>query len=59
MHRNLIKAFKMSTQKFTAQVNKINDRLAQFPPRDDRNPQEKLANDKIMDILENVMPKLW
>eukprot|EP00957_Ditylum_brightwellii_P116541 8889610-Ditylum_brightwellii.AAC.1 len=33
----------MSTCKFVAQVNKVNEIVAQFPPRDDRNPQEKLA----------------
>eukprot|EP00957_Ditylum_brightwellii_P206400 15348253-Ditylum_brightwellii.AAC.2 len=59
MHRNLIKPFNMSMCKFVARVNKINKRLAQFLPRDDGTPQEKLADDKIMDILENAMPKSW
>eukprot|EP00957_Ditylum_brightwellii_P137365 10472597-Ditylum_brightwellii.AAC.1 len=59
MCRNLIKPFKMSIQEFVAQVNKINKRLAQFLPRDDKTSQEKIADDKIMVILENTMPTLW
>eukprot|EP00957_Ditylum_brightwellii_P061731 4684326-Ditylum_brightwellii.AAC.1 len=49
----------MSLHNFVAHVNTINKRLAQFPPRDDRTPQEKLVNNKIMDILENAIPKSW
>eukprot|EP00957_Ditylum_brightwellii_P144634 11018077-Ditylum_brightwellii.AAC.1 len=49
----------MSIRTFIALVNKINKRIAQFPPRDDRTPQENLADDELMDILENVMPKSW
>eukprot|EP00957_Ditylum_brightwellii_P087307 6645069-Ditylum_brightwellii.AAC.2 len=56
--RALIKHFKMSTHKFVACVNKINKQLAQFPPRDNRTPQEKLADDKITDILKNTIPKM-
>eukprot|EP00957_Ditylum_brightwellii_P062705 4758900-Ditylum_brightwellii.AAC.1 len=47
----------MSLQIFVARVNKSNDQLEQFPPRDDRTPQVKLAGKKLMDILENAMPK--
>eukprot|EP00957_Ditylum_brightwellii_P116877 8915445-Ditylum_brightwellii.AAC.1 len=59
MHRNLIKPFKMSMHSFVTCVNKINKRLMQFSPRDDMTPQQKLADDKIMDILENAMSKTW
>eukprot|EP00957_Ditylum_brightwellii_P192898 14687466-Ditylum_brightwellii.AAC.1 len=37
----------------------MNDQLAQFLSRDDRNPKEKIANDKIMDIFDDAMPKSW
>eukprot|EP00957_Ditylum_brightwellii_P196842 14997681-Ditylum_brightwellii.AAC.1 len=42
MPRALVKPYKMSLCTFVASVNEINERLAQFPPRDDRTPQEKL-----------------
>eukprot|EP00957_Ditylum_brightwellii_P062090 4712335-Ditylum_brightwellii.AAC.1 len=54
-----VKPYKMSIQTFIAKVNKINDQLEQFPPRDDGTPQVKLADDKLMEILENAMLKLW
>eukprot|EP00957_Ditylum_brightwellii_P102413 7806321-Ditylum_brightwellii.AAC.1 len=37
----------------------MNDRLEQFPPRDNVTPQVKLAEDKLMDIIENAVPKSW
>eukprot|EP00957_Ditylum_brightwellii_P066748 5065551-Ditylum_brightwellii.AAC.1 len=37
----------------------MNDRLEQFLPRDDGTPQVKLTEDKLMDILENAVPKSW
>eukprot|EP00957_Ditylum_brightwellii_P079332 6031459-Ditylum_brightwellii.AAC.1 len=37
----------------------MNDRLEQFLPRDNGTPQVKLAEDKLMDILENAVPKSW
>eukprot|EP00957_Ditylum_brightwellii_P193198 14710726-Ditylum_brightwellii.AAC.1 len=37
----------------------MNDRLEQFPPRDNGTPQVNLAEDKLMDILENAVPKSW
>eukprot|EP00957_Ditylum_brightwellii_P189950 14461027-Ditylum_brightwellii.AAC.1 len=40
-------------------VNKMNDQLEQFLPRNDRTHQVKLAEDKLIDILENVVPKSW
>eukprot|EP00957_Ditylum_brightwellii_P131619 10038167-Ditylum_brightwellii.AAC.1 len=49
----------MSTHTFIACVNKINKGIVQLLPRDDGTPQEKLTDDEIMDILENVIPKLW
>eukprot|EP00957_Ditylum_brightwellii_P028354 2141269-Ditylum_brightwellii.AAC.1 len=57
MRRVLIKPYKMSLQTFIARINKINDWLEQFLPRDDRTPQVKLADNKLMDILKNAMPK--
>eukprot|EP00957_Ditylum_brightwellii_P035284 2676019-Ditylum_brightwellii.AAC.1 len=59
MCRVLIEPFKMSTCNFIIHVNKINKILVQFPPRDDRTPQEKLVNYDIIDILENTMPRSW
>eukprot|EP00957_Ditylum_brightwellii_P026987 2040315-Ditylum_brightwellii.AAC.1 len=55
----LAKAMMYSTCKFVGRVNEINKWLALFPPRDDRTPQEKLDDDKIMDILESASPKAW
>eukprot|EP00957_Ditylum_brightwellii_P133862 10207315-Ditylum_brightwellii.AAC.1 len=37
----------------------MNDCLEQFPFRDNRTSQVKLAEDKLMDILENKVPKSW
>eukprot|EP00957_Ditylum_brightwellii_P176689 13457438-Ditylum_brightwellii.AAC.1 len=37
----------------------MNDHLEQFPPRDNRTPQVKLAEDKLMDINENAVPRSW
>eukprot|EP00957_Ditylum_brightwellii_P034511 2617014-Ditylum_brightwellii.AAC.1 len=55
----LAKPMQYNTCKFVIQVNEINKWFALFPPRDDRTPQEKLDNDKIMDILESTSPKDW
>eukprot|EP00957_Ditylum_brightwellii_P092622 7053110-Ditylum_brightwellii.AAC.2 len=55
----LIKPYRTSLQTFIAQVNKINDWLEQFLPRDNGTPQFKLADSKLMDILKNTMPKFW
>eukprot|EP00957_Ditylum_brightwellii_P009938 749475-Ditylum_brightwellii.AAC.1 len=49
----------MSLCTFVTCVNKITERLTQFPPRDDGTSQEKLADNKLMDILESAMPKSW
>eukprot|EP00957_Ditylum_brightwellii_P211490 15366226-Ditylum_brightwellii.AAC.1 len=40
-------------------VNKMNNHLEQFLPRDNRSPQVKLVEDELMDILENAVPKSW
>eukprot|EP00957_Ditylum_brightwellii_P024251 1829329-Ditylum_brightwellii.AAC.1 len=37
----------------------MNGQLEQFPPRDDGTPQVKLVEDKLIDILENSVPKSW
>eukprot|EP00957_Ditylum_brightwellii_P163919 12479376-Ditylum_brightwellii.AAC.2 len=55
----MMKPHNMSLHAFVARVNKMNDRLEQFPPRDNGTPQVKLAEDKLMDILENAVPKSW
>eukprot|EP00957_Ditylum_brightwellii_P007743 585691-Ditylum_brightwellii.AAC.1 len=44
MQRGLIKLYKMSLQTFIARVNEINDWIEHFPPRDDKTPQIKLAD---------------
>eukprot|EP00957_Ditylum_brightwellii_P150646 11470011-Ditylum_brightwellii.AAC.1 len=49
----------MSLCAFVASVNEMNNYLEQFPPRDNVTPQAKLAEDKLMDILEKVVPKSW
>eukprot|EP00957_Ditylum_brightwellii_P041533 3145446-Ditylum_brightwellii.AAC.1 len=59
MWRALTKPYKMSLQFFVARFNKINDQLEQFLPRNDGTPQVKLAGSKLMDVLENAMPKSW
>eukprot|EP00957_Ditylum_brightwellii_P039614 2996141-Ditylum_brightwellii.AAC.2 len=55
----LMKPHNMSLHTFVAQVNKMNDQLELFLTRDDETPQAKLAEDKLMDILENAVPKSW
>eukprot|EP00957_Ditylum_brightwellii_P070616 5365636-Ditylum_brightwellii.AAC.2 len=57
--RALIKPYKMSLQTFAARIHKINDQIEQFLTRDNMTPQVKLADDKLMDIMENKIPKLW
>eukprot|EP00957_Ditylum_brightwellii_P070962 5392479-Ditylum_brightwellii.AAC.1 len=54
-----MKPHAMSLHAFVAHVNKMNSCLEQFPPRNDRTPQATLAEDKLMDILENTVPKSW
>eukprot|EP00957_Ditylum_brightwellii_P187905 14307278-Ditylum_brightwellii.AAC.1 len=54
-----MKPHNMSLRIFVARVNKMNDRLEQFLPRDNGTPQVKRAEDKLMDILENAVPKSW
>eukprot|EP00957_Ditylum_brightwellii_P136024 10372856-Ditylum_brightwellii.AAC.1 len=57
MHWTVMKPHNMSLHTFVAHVNKMNDRLEQFPLRDNGTPQVKLVKDKLMDILENTVPK--
>eukprot|EP00957_Ditylum_brightwellii_P194427 14807331-Ditylum_brightwellii.AAC.1 len=57
MWRCLYKPSDMNVHQFVAQINKINDCITQFPPKDNSSPQEKLPNDEIMDILEAAMHK--
>eukprot|EP00957_Ditylum_brightwellii_P208775 15358876-Ditylum_brightwellii.AAC.1 len=38
-------------------VNEMNDLLEQVSPRDNGTPQVKLVEDKVMDILDNAVPK--
>eukprot|EP00957_Ditylum_brightwellii_P028115 2122694-Ditylum_brightwellii.AAC.1 len=52
----LMKPHNMSLRAFVACVNEMNGRLEQFLPRDNRTPQVKLVEDKLMDILENAVP---
>eukprot|EP00957_Ditylum_brightwellii_P046877 3557794-Ditylum_brightwellii.AAC.1 len=59
MHQALSKPMAYNTHTFVARVNKINEWLALFLPRDDTTPQVKLDDDKIMDILEITLPKDW
>eukprot|EP00957_Ditylum_brightwellii_P021850 1648251-Ditylum_brightwellii.AAC.1 len=59
MYRAMVKPYIMLICTSVACVDEINKRLPQFPPRDDRTPQKKLANNKPMDILESAMPKSW
>eukprot|EP00957_Ditylum_brightwellii_P097341 7413846-Ditylum_brightwellii.AAC.1 len=42
-----------------ARINKMNNHLEQFPPRDNGTSQVKLTEDKLMDIVENAVPKSW
>eukprot|EP00957_Ditylum_brightwellii_P022626 1706627-Ditylum_brightwellii.AAC.2 len=51
--------YEQTTKDMHLYMFSINKRLAQFPPRDNRTFQEKLADNKLMDILENAMPKSW
>eukprot|EP00957_Ditylum_brightwellii_P013282 1002146-Ditylum_brightwellii.AAC.1 len=59
MHWTLKKLYNMSLHSFVAHANKMNNHLEQFLPRDNGTPQVKLAEDKLMDILENAVPKSW
>eukprot|EP00957_Ditylum_brightwellii_P086918 6615759-Ditylum_brightwellii.AAC.1 len=59
MRQTLMKPHNMSLHTFVACVNKMNNWLEQFPPREDGTPQVKLVEDKLMDILENAVPKSW
>eukprot|EP00957_Ditylum_brightwellii_P072232 5490945-Ditylum_brightwellii.AAC.1 len=49
----------MSLHTFVDRVNKINDQLEQFSPRDGGNLQVKLLDNTLMDILETAVPKSW
>eukprot|EP00957_Ditylum_brightwellii_P005733 437296-Ditylum_brightwellii.AAC.1 len=59
MQRALLKSYKVFLQTFIARVNKINDWLEKFPPRDGKTPQIKLVDDKLMDFMRNEMPNCW
>eukprot|EP00957_Ditylum_brightwellii_P145759 11099339-Ditylum_brightwellii.AAC.1 len=59
MCRILMKPHNMSLHTFVAHVNKMNDYLEQFSPRDNGTPQVKLAEDKLMYIPNNAVPKSW
>eukprot|EP00957_Ditylum_brightwellii_P166184 12651378-Ditylum_brightwellii.AAC.1 len=48
----------MSLRAFVIYVNKLNGQLEQFQPRDNGIPLVKLAEDKLMDILEIQYPIL-
>eukprot|EP00957_Ditylum_brightwellii_P140488 10703571-Ditylum_brightwellii.AAC.2 len=39
IHQTLIKPHNMSLHTFIVHINKVNDRLEQFPPRDNKTPQ--------------------
>eukprot|EP00957_Ditylum_brightwellii_P098651 7515017-Ditylum_brightwellii.AAC.1 len=54
-----MKPHNMSLCAFVACVNEMNGCLEQFLPRDNRTPQVKLVEDKLMDIFENAVPKSW
>eukprot|EP00957_Ditylum_brightwellii_P107148 8174746-Ditylum_brightwellii.AAC.1 len=54
-----MKPHNMSLCTLVVRVNKMNNLLEKFPPRDNRTHQVKLAEDKLMDILENAVPKFW
>eukprot|EP00957_Ditylum_brightwellii_P153445 11678579-Ditylum_brightwellii.AAC.1 len=53
----LMKPHNMFLCTFVAHVKEMNDHLEQFPPRDNGTPQVKLVEDKLMNILKNVVPK--
>eukprot|EP00957_Ditylum_brightwellii_P062205 4720726-Ditylum_brightwellii.AAC.1 len=55
----LIKPYKMPLKKVLGWVNKINDWLEQFLPTNNGTPQVRLADEKLMDIVKNTMPKAW
>eukprot|EP00957_Ditylum_brightwellii_P151678 11550735-Ditylum_brightwellii.AAC.1 len=59
MHRAIVKLYKMYLCTFVAQIKESNDWLEQFPPRDDGTPQVKLADERLMDILESAMLMSW
>eukprot|EP00957_Ditylum_brightwellii_P090321 6878682-Ditylum_brightwellii.AAC.1 len=59
MNQTLMKHYNMSLCTFVVCVNKMNDCLEEFPSRDNRTPQVTLMDDKLMDILENAVPKSW
>eukprot|EP00957_Ditylum_brightwellii_P198464 15125485-Ditylum_brightwellii.AAC.1 len=59
MHQTLVKPQNISLRAFVAHVNKMNNCLEQFLPRDNGTPQVKLVEDKLMNILENAVPKSW
>eukprot|EP00957_Ditylum_brightwellii_P147864 11259782-Ditylum_brightwellii.AAC.2 len=59
MCQTLAKPYGISLHTFVAHINEMNGQLEQFLPRDNRTPQVKLAEDKLMDILENTVPKSW
>eukprot|EP00957_Ditylum_brightwellii_P142936 10890802-Ditylum_brightwellii.AAC.1 len=55
----LMKPHDMSLHAFVARVNKMNDCLEQFLPTDYGTPQVNLVENKLMNILENTVPKSW
>eukprot|EP00957_Ditylum_brightwellii_P116865 8914529-Ditylum_brightwellii.AAC.1 len=57
MRWTLIKPHNVSLCTFVACINKMNDHLEQFTPRDNETPQVKLVEDELIDILENTVPK--
>eukprot|EP00957_Ditylum_brightwellii_P194773 14835882-Ditylum_brightwellii.AAC.1 len=59
MHQTLMKPHNMSLHTFVVSINKMNGRLEQFPPRDNRTPQVKLIENKLIVILKNAVPKSW
>ena len=46
----------MTTRKYIARVNELNGYLDLFPPY---NPDQKLPNDKLLDLLEFAVPNSW
>eukprot|EP00957_Ditylum_brightwellii_P091821 6991236-Ditylum_brightwellii.AAC.1 len=55
----LMKPHDVSLHTFVASVNKMNDQMEQSSLRDDGTPQVQLTEDKLIDILENAVPKYW
>eukprot|EP00957_Ditylum_brightwellii_P155543 11840492-Ditylum_brightwellii.AAC.1 len=49
----------MSLHAFVARVNEMNNCLKQLPSRHSGTPKVKLVEGKLMDILENAVPKSW